>query len=432
MAQQISAPRGMRDILPSEKRLRERTLSVIRGVYRAHGFEEIEAPALEQFERLHTGLGGENEKLSYSLLKRGLSGEQIVAAASAGSPAEQLCDLGLRFDLTVPLARYYASNRAHLPRVFRAMHTGSVWRAERPQKNRYRQFTQCDIDIIGEPRPLAELELISATSHALHALGLRDCVIRLNDRRILNAFLLWAGFLPEQTEHVLICIDKLDKVGAEKVGEMLAEINAPAADRICSILKAVPATGVACTRETVAALLPAELDHAPTEELISLAAALSPALPQGVTLRFDISLVRGMGYYTGTIFEIAHPASGSSIGGGGRYDRMLGRFLNEDVPAVGFSLGFERIIDLVQLSDDHQERVLAILLEKNESLSSVAKHKTEQLANFDRVILAHRQKNMKTLFEQLREQKVTHLGKLRDDCCEITDFSSHETAKLER
>ena len=192
MATQVNPPRGMRDFLPADKARREHALGVIRGVYRANGFDEIETPVVEDHARLHSGLGGDNEKLSFSILKRGITPEALAAATEAGE-VEQLADLGLRFDLTVPLARYYATNRAQLPPVFRSLQIAPVWRAERPQKGRYRQFVQADIDIIGESGLLAEVELVTATSEALAALGLDGCVIRVNDRRILFGLLEHCG-----------------------------------------------------------------------------------------------------------------------------------------------------------------------------------------------------------------------------------------------
>ena len=345
MAAPVNPPRGMRDLLPAEKAKREHALSVIRAVYRSHGFDEIEAPALEEYDRLHAGLGGDNEKLSYSVLRRGVGPEQWQEATDPSA----LADLGLRYDLTVPLARFYASNQAVLPAVFRAVQIGPVWRAERPQKGRYRQFVQCDIDILGEPGPIAELELIAATAAALDALGLEGAAVRINDRRILNRLLLTWGVAEEGGPAALITIDKLDKIGVDGV---VAELGAQGVDT-AGLDEAFGE--LATAGWDLAVDPPAWLDVEAYTDLL----ALKDALPE-VELVFDPTLVRGMGYYTGTIFEIAHPSSTSSLGGGGRYDGMIGRFLDREVPAVGFSIGFERIVDL--LPDRTSDTVATALL----------------------------------------------------------------------
>jgi histidyl-tRNA synthetase len=332
VAAPVNPPRGMRDLLPAEKAKREHALSVIRAVYRTHGFDEIEAPALEDYDRLHSGLGGDNEKLSFSVLKRGLGPEQWAEAQDASA----LADLGLRYDLTVPLARFYASNQAVLPTVFRSVQIGPVWRAERPQKGRYRQFVQCDIDVLGEPGPIAELELIGATAAALDALGIEGTSVRINDRRILNRLLRTWGVADGAGAQALITIDKLDKIG---VAGVVTELGGQGVDT-AGLDEAFGE--LATAGWDLAVDPPAWLDVEAYTELL----ALKDALPE-VELVFDPTLVRGMGYYTGTIFEIAHPSSSSSLGGGGRYDGMIGRFLGRDVPAVGFSIGFERIIDLL-------------------------------------------------------------------------------------
>ena len=426
MVKKVSAVRGMRDFLPAQKAKRERVLRIIREVYAAHGFDEIEAPMVEAYERLHAGLGGDNEKLSFSILKRGLA-EQDIAAASC-QPGE-LCDLGLRFDLTVPLARYYASNRAQLPSVFRAVHIGPVWRAERPQQGRYRQFVQADIDIIGESSELAELELITATSYALTRLGLEGCVIRINDRRILTALLEHCGFAAADFERILITVDKLDKIGVDGV---VAELTGAASAGSAAIavlqpflerVQAAPA-GAELTAEAITEIMPGGFKSPAFAHLVSLGAALKRLLPTGVRAVFDPTLVRGMGYYTGTIFEISHPASGSSVGGGGRYDGMIGRFLGQDVPAVGFSVGFERIIDLVQLSADDAALRVALIADKDCDRADLAALKLELLGTGRQVQLVWRQKNMKPLFEQLRLSGVTEVASVRSgfsSVCEL-DF----------
>jgi len=397
----VNPPRGMRDFLPEDKARRERVLAVIRETFAAHGFDEIETPALEDSARLHSGLGGDNEKLAFAVLKRGLGHDELAAAAAADD-GMLLSDLGLRFDLTVPLARFYASHRAELPAVFRAIQIGPVWRAERPQKGRYRQFLQCDIDIIGDPTALAEAELMLAVSATLQRLGLEGCSIRVNDRRILTGLLEHCGFAPERHAAALISIDKLDKIGVEGVVAELADAGADAAAVLGGVLDGLAprlAAGIPVTEEAIAGALPAGGDPDAIAWLTELAGALD-GRPHGVPLVFDPTLVRGMGYYTGTIFEISHPGSGSSLGGGGRYDGMIGRFLGSSVPAVGFSIGFERILDFVQLPDGDEDDAVA-LIHDGLPLHALATLKRQLVARGKRVRLERRPRNLKALLDQL-------------------------------
>ncbi|HEU5222668.1 MAG TPA: histidine--tRNA ligase [Candidatus Lumbricidophila sp.] len=391
MAVSVTPPRGMRDILPADKARREYALGVIRRVYAGHGFDDIETPALEEASRLHAGLGGENEKLAFAVMRRGLTQVDLEASAASGN-ALALADLGLRYDLTVPLARFYATNRAKLPPVFRAIQIGPVWRAERPQAGRYRQFVQCDIDILGESGMLAEIELVTATLDALDALGITGCSVRVNDRRVLFGMLAAWGVPAELHDRALITIDKLDKIGAQGVADELASFGAvpdaaAAASHIDELAGADWATGVAA---------PAWLDQAAFADLV----ALRDALP-GARLTFDPTLVRGMGYYTGTIFEIAHPDFGYSLGGGGRYDRMIGRFLGADVPACGFSIGFERIVDLVQVPADGRPRAVVLVHDADAPLPALLALKRDLVDAGARVRLERRVKNTKALLDRL-------------------------------
>lgn len=381
----------MRDFLPADKARRERVLGVIRDTYRAHGFDEIETPVMEDSARLHAGLGGDNEKLAFGVLKRGLTTDDFAAAKDA----LDLADLGLRFDLTVPLARFYATHRAALPSVFRAIQIAPVWRAERPQKGRFRQFVQCDIDIIGEAGPLAEVELITATSAALSALGLEGCTIRINDRRILFGLLDHWNVPANQQDHALIVIDKLDKIGPEGVAAELAE-SGIAVDGLADAL----ATGGWDLLDSP----PAWLDVDAYRALLDLRAAVPSA-----ELVFDPTLVRGMGYYTGTIFEVAHPSLGYSLGGGGRYDGMIGRFLGQDVPACGFSLGFERLVDLVELGEESTDAV-ALLHAADVPAATLVSLKSELIARGHRVRLERRPKNTKATLERLAHEGFTHFA----------------------
>lgn len=410
MARDVSPPRGMRDFLPADKAKRERALAVIREVYTSHGFDEIETPVVEDFDRLHSGLGGDNEKLAFSVLKRGLDTAAVEAAATSGD-VHDLADLGLRFDLTVPLARFYASHRAELPTVFRSIQMAPVWRAERPQKGRYRQFVQCDIDIIGEASQLAEVELITATSAALSTLGLNDCTIRINDRRILAGILDYCGFAQERFGSALISIDKLDKIGAEGVVAELSEAGPDAAAVLGGLLEQIEphlaSGGVPLTTADILSVLPEGIDPDAVADLETLAQALTQ-LPAGVQVRFDPTLVRGMGYYTGTIFEIAHPESGSSVGGGGRYDGMIGRFLGQDVPAAGFSIGFERIVDLIDLPGDAESESVvlvhdAVLDSADLSMETLLSIKNELISSGKRVRLEKRVKNLTPMLDRARD-----------------------------
>ncbi|KQO47583.1 MULTISPECIES: histidine--tRNA ligase [unclassified Frigoribacterium] len=375
----VNPPRGMRDHLPADKRRREGVLSVIRGVYRSYGFDEIETPVVEESSRLHSGLGGDNEKQVFAVLRRGLDLDDLRSAESVLG----LADLGLRFDLTVPLARFYASHRAELPTVFRSVQIAPVWRAERPQKGRYRQFVQCDIDVLGEAGPLAEIELIQATTAVLDALGLTGTTIRVNDRRILLAMLAHWDVPEALTDQALIVVDKLDKIGVDGVVAELVDLGVT-----------TPGLGEALTQLADASWATGEADDAPWLDRAAFAdlVALREALP-GSTLEFDPTLVRGMGYYTGTIFEIAHPDVPYSLGGGGRYDGMIGRFLGSDVPAAGFSLGFERLVDLVTLEADGDEGLALVYDKKVEPVELLALQRALLAGGERRIRLEKKAKN---------------------------------------
>lgn len=388
MATQVNPPRGMRDFLPVDKRQRERVLRVIRDAYEDHGFEEIETPVVEDADRLHAGLGGDNEKLAFAVMRRGLTVDDLRAAESPLA----LADLGLRFDLTVPLARFIATHRATLPPVFRAIQIAPVWRAERPQRGRYRQFVQCDIDIAGEPGIAAELELLAATGDALTRLGIPDAFIRVNDRRILFAALDAAGVPEAEREAALITVDKLDKIGRDGVVAELVERGVDGA-RLLAVLD-----GVAAGDEGD---VPAEA-LAPIRELM--------AAHVGIRLELDPTLVRGMGYYTGAIFEIAHPDLPYSIGGGGRYDGMIGRFAGTELPAVGISLGFERLVDLVELPEPHAREVVALLVDKAVEPAEALAVKRDLVAAGQTVRMQRRTKNVQGMLAQLAASGATHFA----------------------
>jgi histidyl-tRNA synthetase len=362
-------PRGMRDILPAEAELRDAAAGTILTVYRRHGFRRIETPALESLQLLLGGGGGENEKLVFKVLKRGEKLDLGAAATEA-----DLTDLGLRFDLTVPLARYYANNQGKLPDPLRAVQIGPVWRAERPQRGRYRQFTQCDIDILGVDSEIAEVELILATTEALGALGLDGLTVRINDRRLLAAMATWCGFAPERHGSVFITLDKWDKLSPPEIRQELAEAGHPAAaiDRMLGLYEStVSAHSLARMRERL---------HDPGSEgvftaLARIIEAVGSAAGGRFGIDFDPTLVRGMGYYTGPVFEIRSASFPSgSIAGGGRYDGMIGRHLGKAVPATGFSIGFERVVDILGKQRTPQARGpdrIALLFDATQDIKTV-------------------------------------------------------------
>ncbi|WP_046013799.1 histidine--tRNA ligase [Microbacterium sp. SA39] len=422
----------MRDILPADKARRERVLSVIRDRYLSHGFDEIETPVVEEYDRLHAGIGGDNEKLSFNILRRGLDADAIREAAD--DPAA-LSDLGLRYDLTVPLARFYASNRGQLPGVFRSIQIGPVWRAERPQKGRYRQFVQCDIDIIGDDSSRAEAELMVASLDAVDRLGLDGASVRINDRRVLDWMLDSFGFTAEERPGVLITIDKLDKIGAEGVGAELREralrqgsSTAPV-DAFEEFLRR-PQTmeyhpyGEAQIRKALPENAPDDI----VAHLVGIGEAVAAGRPSTgsgaqepveIPLVFDPFLVRGMGYYTGTIFELAHPSVAYSLGGGGRYDGMIGRFLGQDVPAVGFSLGFERLVDLVTTESDAAAQAVVLIHDADAPVAELVAHKARLIATGARVRLERRTKNLKALLERSAADGYTHFASVRAGSAEL-------------
>ncbi len=339
--------RGTRDFLPAEVARREAVIAAIASSYARFGFRRIETPAIESLERLTSGQGGENEKLIYKILRRGLE------AVEAGTDPDSLCDLALRYDLTVPLTRFYANNQGRLAMPFRALQIGPVWRAERPARGRYRQFTQCDIDILGEPSVLAECELMEASLTTLVALGIGPLAVRLNDRRLLRAIAEENGVPEERTASYFVTLDKVDKIGWAGVAAELAEKGFPAELALASerLLGSLPPTAAAAeVLSYLAGALPS-LDEsvlADLEETTRTLERLSSSL-RGISYEIDLTIVRGMGYYTGQIFEIAHPESANSIAGGGRYDDLLARSLGQSVPACGFSIGFERVVDLAEV-----------------------------------------------------------------------------------
>ena len=399
---------GMKDILPAEMEIRDYVTSVIKDTYRSFGFTPIETPCMENIANLSNKQGGENEKLIFKVLKRG----EKLNLETAKEEAD-VVDFGMRYDLTVPLSRFYANNANDLPSPFKALQIGSVWRADRPQRGRYRQFTQCDIDILGEPSNLAEIELINATTTTIGRLGFKNFEIRINERRILKAMAAYSGFAEDDYDSVFITLDKMDKIGVEGVAEELAKDGyaQESIDKYLGLFKLLEekkdvAEGVAFLADTLGDFLDEEVVTNMTE----IATAVNATKNAEFTLVFDPTLVRGMSYYTGTIFEISMPELGAACGGGGRYDKMIGKFTGNDVPACGFSIGFERIILLLMESGfkiPESPKRVAYLVEKKypaEKLVDVMKQAKEARENGQQVLVVRMNKNKKLQKEQLAKE----------------------------
>ena len=395
----------MKDILPEEMRIREYVQNVISETYSRYGFTRIETPCVENIENLTSKQGGDNEKLIFKILKRG---EKLDVANA--TTEEQVVDGGLRYDLTVPLVRYYSNNSANLPSPFKALQMGNVWRADRPQRGRYRQFMQCDIDILGEPSNLAEIELILATTTTLGKLGFKNFQIRINERRILKAMAAYAGFAEDQYESVFITLDKMDKIGLDGVKEELIGngFEAASVDKYLKLFEDQDNTaeGIRKLADTLGDFLDADI----REGLIEIIDSVEATKQAKFDMVFDPTLVRGMSYYTGTIFEIAMPEFGGSCGGGGRYDEMVGRFTGQNVPACGFSIGFERIVLLLVESGfkvPGESEKKAYLIEKGigkEKLCEIIAKAQKEREEGRQVLVVRMNKNKKFQKEQLTAQ----------------------------
>lgn len=396
---------GMKDVMPEEMQIRDYVTGLVKETYKSFGFTPIETPAVEHIENLSSKQGGENEKLIFKILKRG---EKLVLGADATE--EDIVDSGLRYDLTVPLSRFYANNAAQLPTPFKALQTGPVWRADRPQKGRFRQFVQCDIDILGDPTNLAEIELVTATTTLLGKLGFSDFTVRINDRRILRAMAVYSGFAEDQLDNVFIILDKMDKIGIDGVrNELVANgFDGASTDRYIELFES-GAESVAYIEELSEKLG----DHLPkgcTEGLIGIIKSVEKVKKADFNILFDPTLVRGMSYYTGTIFEITMNEFGSSVAGGGRYDDMIGKFTGNKVCACGFSIGFERIITILM---DKNFKVpgmgekKAFLIEKGadpDFVASVMEEAAKVREKGGCVLVAMMNKNKKFQKEQLEKE----------------------------
>ena len=399
---------GMKDILPAEMEIRDYVTSVIKDTYRSFGFTPSETPCMENIANLSNTQGGENEKLIFKVLKRG----EKLNLETAKEEAD-VVDFGMRYDLTVPLSRFYANHANDLPTPFKALQIGSVWRADRPQRGRYRQFTQCDIDILGEPSNLAEIELITATTTTIGRLGFKNFEIRINERRILKAMAAYSGFEEKDYDSIFITLDKMDKIGLEGVAAELGEEGyaKESIDKYLELFELLKdrkdvAEGVAFLKDKLGDFLDQEV----ADSLTEIATAVNATKNEEFTLVFDPTLVRGMSYYTGTIFEIAMPELGAACGGGGRYDKMIGKFTGNDVPACGFSIGFERIILLLMESGfkiPERPKRVAYLVEKKypaEKLVDVMKQAKEARENGQQVLVVRMNKNKKFQKEQLSKE----------------------------
>lgn len=396
---------GMKDILPEEMQIRDYVISVIKETYGKFGFTSIETPCVENIANLTNKQGGDNEKLIFKILKRG---EKLNVADA--TTEEEVVDGGLRYDLTVPLVRYYSNNAAQLPAPFKALQMGNVWRADRPQRGRYRQFMQCDIDILGEPSNLAEIELILATTTTLGRLGFKNFQIRINDRQILKAMAAYSGFSEESYDSVFITLDKMDKIGLEGVEEELLAngFAKESVDKYLELFKGLESAenGVAYLAQTLVGYL----DNEVAEGLQEIIDSVSATKAAQFDMVFDATLVRGMSYYTGTIFEIAIPEFGGSCGGGGRYDKMVGKFTGKDVPACGFSIGFERIVLLLLESGfkvPTTPKKVAYLIEKGvggQALCDVIAQAQKAREEGLQVLVARMNKNKKFQKEQLMSE----------------------------
>ncbi len=396
---------GMKDILPEEMKIRNYVQNVIKDTYKAFGFTQIETPCVENISNLTSKQGGENEKLIFKILKRGEK-LNLETAETEGD----LVDNGLRYDLTVPLVRYYSKNANDLPSPFKALQMGNVWRADRPQRGRYRQFMQCDIDILGDPSNLAEIELILATTTTLGKLGFKNFQIRINERRILKAMAAYSGFPEESFDSVFIILDKMDKIGLEGVKEELIKYDfAPeSVEKYTALFAEIEnqSNPIAYLADKLGDFMGDDVKQWMDEIIDSVKATKS----SDFEIVFDPTLVRGMSYYTGTIFEIAIPEFGGSCGGGGRYDKMVGKFTGHDVPACGFSIGFERIVLLLmeqgfQIPEDYDK--VAYLIEKGvngQALCDVIAQAQEERKDGTQVLVTRMNKNKKFQKEQLKEQ----------------------------
>ena len=401
---------GMRDILPREMEIRDYVIGLIKETYGAFGFSSIETPCVEHIANLSNKQGGENEKLIFKILKRGEKLKLDTAACEA-----DLVDSGLRYDLTVPLSRYYANNSNELGAPFKALQMGNSWRADRPQRGRFRQFMQCDIDILGEPSILAEIELILATPTLLGRLDFKNFTIRINNRRILKAMAAYCGFEADEYDNVFVILDKMDKIGMDGVEAELLETGYGAEEvRKCMELFRTVTNDIAGVRY-IKEVLGSCLDEGTAEDMEAIISTVEQVKTADFRVVFDPTLVRGMGYYTGPIFEISMDGFSGSVGGGGRYDEMIGKFTGNDTCACGFSIGFERIVMLLLergFEVPAAAKKIAYLIDKKaspERMRQVLQQANEERAAGYRVNISIMKKNKKFQKEQLAKDGYTDI-----------------------
>ncbi|SET94531.1 histidyl-tRNA synthetase [Lacrimispora sphenoides] len=399
---------GMKDILPAEMQVREYVMNQIHETYGGFGFHSIETPCVEHIENLTSKQGGDNEKLIFKIMKRGEKLNLETAQAE-----NDLVDSGLRYDLTVPLSRYYSNNAASLAAPFKSLQMGSVWRADRPQKGRFRQFVQCDIDILGDSTRLAEIELILATTTLLGKIGFKGYTVRINDRNILKGMAAFCGFPEESYDQVFIILDKMDKIGMDGVARELAEAgyDEEKIKKYLSLFES--ATTDAAGVRSLGSVLKDAMDQEQAENLAAIIDSVSQITTSQFHIVFDPTLVRGMSYYTGTIFEIQVDGFPGSVGGGGRYDKMIGKFTGMDTPACGFSIGFERIITILMdegFTVPGKEDKVAFLIEKGVSddvMNGAIKEAMEERAKGVTVLVSQMNKNKKFQKEGLEKEGYT-------------------------
>ena len=396
----------MKDILPAEMQVRDYVMNQIKETYRGFGFQSIETPCVEHIENLTSKQGGDNEKLIFKIMKRGEKLNLENAQAE-----NDLVDSGLRYDLTVPLCRYYSNNAAQLPAPFKALQMGSVWRADRPQRGRFRQFVQCDIDILGDPTNLAEIELILATTTLLGKIGFDqyNYRIRINDRNILKGMAAYCGFPEEDYDKIFISLDKMDKIGMDGVAEELTGMGYDG-DQVKKYLDLFSSvTNDADGVRKLGNVLGEVMEPVKADNLAVIMDSVANVPSCKFDIVFDPTLVRGMSYYTGTIFEIEVEGFPGSVGGGGRYDKMIGKFTGMETPACGFSIGFERIITILMengFTVPGSKAKKAYLIEKgvsSEVMSKVIEEAMQERAEGVQVLVSQMNKNKKFQKEQLQK-----------------------------
>lgn len=406
MSRNLLPSKGMRDFVPEEKKLRERVMDIIRDEYAKNGFLEIETPVIEDIERLIDSDGGDNTKLIFKILKRG---EKLNLNAET-MKEEALVDLGLRFDLTLPLSRFYCNHHGDLPKVFKAMQTGYVFRAERPQRGRFRSFMQCDVDIMGDETNFSDIELIDVVGKTLTRLGIEGFNVKINDRRLLTDAILSSGFEQDAVTSVCVSLDKTDKIGIEGVRKDLEKqgFDQDAIEKLLIVMENIHTSGLDGAEKS-------GLNASAIQSLREIMSTVEALCGGRYGIEFDFTLVRGMGYYTGTIFEVAYGDLGYSIAGGGRYDNMIGNFMGKEVPAIGFSIGFERIVELLkERGEDLMAGENVALIFESESPKEVILMGESLRASYKTVSAFRREKKFGKQLERLKKSGYKYFAVVSD------------------